>query len=65
MKPLLAGFKSPLTTVIGTVTALLAVLKEYEVILVAPWIIPALIAMWAIVSRDANVSSQDSGIKPD
>ena len=62
MKTLIAGIHSYKTTVIGIGAALLATLDQYEVVVLAPWVIPACIAMWAVVARDADVSSEDSGV---
>lgn len=58
-QPWLANWKS---TLIGAIYAAAVAAQETGVDLPA-WVLPTLIAAFAVVIRDADKSSQDSGIR--
>ena len=65
MNTIKAGFKSWQTTVIGIVMAVLLILQDTENLAdVGTWIFPVLITIFGFLQRDADKSSEKSGIVP-
>ena len=63
MKAITSGIRNWQTTVIGVVLAILIVIQSNDITNWEEWIVPALIAGLGVLSRDANKTSENSGLK--
>ena len=65
MKTITSGIKSWKTTAIGVALAVLIIMQEQtDLANWQDWVFPALIAALGILSRDANKTSENSGVTP-
>ena len=63
MNAITSGLRNWQTTLIGVVLAILLVIQSNDLSNWQEWIVPALIAGLGVLSRDANKTSESSGIK--